>query len=165
MYQNFTPTPQINNYNNLPWFSRRPPIHFILVFLEMTPYKFCILWKWPFTQFPIAKFTTHLIYSRVLLFTAVTSNFNSRPLLHALTKTNQYFENDPQENLVGVLSIVLSPDNVIATSKRCTKILAVIFILKRIIVIIRFLLTPFPFEPNRTLQQLFDKKSTMLQWW
>ena len=104
-------------------------------FSEMTPYKFCILWKWPFTQFPIAKFTTHLIYSRVLLFTAVTSNFNSRPLLHALTKTNQYFENDPQENLVGVLSIVLSPDNVIATSKRCTKILAVIFILKRIIII------------------------------
>ena len=101
----------------------------------MTPYKFCMLWKWPFTQFPIAKFTTHLIYSRVLLFTAVTSNFNSRPLLHALTKTNQYFENDPQENLVGVLSIVLSPDNVIATSKRCTKILAVIFILKRIIII------------------------------
>ena len=87
-------------------------------FSEMTPYKFCILWKWPFTQFPIAKFTTHLIYSRVLLFTAVTSNFNSRPLLHALTKTNQYFENDPQENLVGALSIVLSPDNVIATSKK-----------------------------------------------
>ena len=101
----------------------------------MTPYKFCILWKWPFTQFPIAKFTTHLIYSRVLLFTAVTSNFNSRPLLHALTKTNQYFENDPQEYLVVALSIVLSPDNVIATSKRCTKILAVIFILKRIIII------------------------------
>ena len=113
-----------------------------------------------------AKFTTHLIYSRVLLFTAVTSNFNSSPLLHALTKTNQYFENDPQENLMGVLSIVLSPDNVIATSKRCTKILAVIFILKRIIIIrIRFLLTPFPFEPNRTLQQFFHKKSTMLQWW
>ena len=135
-------------------------------FSEMTPYKFCILWKWPFTQFPIAKFTTHLIYSRVLLFTAVTSNFNLIPLLHALTKTNQYFENDPQENLMGVLSIVLSPDNVIATSKRCTKILAVIFILKRIIIIkIRFLLTLFPFEPNRTLQQFFDKKSAMLQWW
>ena len=87
-------------------------------FLEMTPYNFCILWKWPFTQFPIAKFTTRFIYSRVLLFTAVTSNFNSRPLVHALTKTNQYFENDPQENLVGALSIVLSPDNVIATSKK-----------------------------------------------
>ena len=70
------------------------------------------------TFHPIAKFTTHLIYSRVLLFTAVTSNFNSRPLLHALTKTNQYFENDPQENLVGALSIVLSPDNVLATSKK-----------------------------------------------
>ena len=116
------------------------------------------------TVHPIAKFTTHLIYSRVLLFTAVTSNFNLIPLLHALTKTNQYFENDPQENLMGVLSIVLSPDNVIATSKRCTKILAVIFILKRIIIIkIRFLLTLFPFEPNRTLQQFFDKKSAMLQ--
>ena len=116
-------------------FKATPNLFHPSFFLEMTPYKLCILWKWPFTQFPIAKFTTHLIYSRVLLFTAVTSNFNSRPLLHALTKTNQYFENDPQENLVGVLSIVLSPDNVIATSKRCTKILAVIFILKRIIII------------------------------
>ena len=147
-------------------FKATPNLFHPSFFLEMTPYKFCILWKWPFTQFPIAKFTTHLIYSRVLLFTAVTSNFNSSPLLHALTKTNQYFENDPQENLMGVLSIVLSPDNVIATSKRCTKILAVIFILKRIIIIkIRFLLTLFPFEPNRTLQQFFDKKSAMLQWW
>ena len=116
-------------------FKATPNLFHPSFFLEMTPYKFCILCKWPFTQFPIAKFTTHLIYSRVLLFTAVTSNFNSSPLLHALTKTNQYFENDPQENLVGGLSIVLSPDNVIATSKRCTKILAVIFILKRIIII------------------------------
>ena len=83
--------------------------------------------------------------------------------LSSLAKTNQYFENDPQKNLVGALNIVLSRDNVIATSKRCTKIFAVIFILKRIIIIIRYLLTPFPFEPNRTLQQLFDKKTTMLQ--
>ena len=56
---------------------------------------------------------------------------------------------------MGALSIVLSRDNVIATSKRCTKIFALIFsILKGIIIIIRYLLTPFPFEPNRTLQQL-----------
>ena len=82
--------------------------------------------------------------------------------LSSLAKANQYFENDPQKNLVGALNIVyvLSRDNVIATSKRCTKIFAVIFILKRIIIIIRYLLTPFPFKPNRTLQQLFDKKTT-----
>ena len=70
------------------------------------------------TLHPIPNCEVYHTLSRVLLFTTVTSNFNSRPLLHALTKTNQYFENDPQENLVGALSFVLSPDNVIATSKK-----------------------------------------------
>ena len=137
-------------------------------FLEMTPYKFCILWKWPFTQLrslPHTLSTVVFLRSALTIYGCNIQFHSARPLLHALTKTNQYFENDPQENLVGALSILLPPDNVITTSKRCTKIFAVIFILKRIIIIIRFLLTPFPFEPNRTLQQLFDKRTTMLQWW